>query len=136
MPADRIAVIGGGLGGLAAACTLAGRGYRVVLFEESAQLGGLTTTLEAEGFRFDIGPALFTQPRTVDRIFREAGRKLPDYLDLVPLDPQWRCFFPDGTHLDLFADPQKMAQALDAFAPGSGAKYCRFMNHCHRLHEI
>ena len=30
-----VAIIGGGLGGLAAACTLAARGHKVTLFESS-----------------------------------------------------------------------------------------------------
>ncbi len=41
-----IGVIGGGLGGLAAACTLAARGYAVMLFEKSPWLGGKAAVLE------------------------------------------------------------------------------------------
>src|SRR4051812_15763406 len=99
MAADRVAVIGGGLGGLAAACTLAARGHAVILFEKSPWLGGKAAVLDADGYRFDMGPTILTLPRVLDRIFREANHRLSDYLDLVPLDPQWRCFFPDKTVL-------------------------------------
>src|SRR2546426_10633109 len=94
--ASRVGVIGGGLGGLAAACVLAARGYRVVLFEKSAWLGGKAAALNEAGFRFDMGPTILTVPSVLRRIFAEAGRDLDEYLDLVRLDPQWRCFFADG----------------------------------------
>ena len=94
---NRVGVIGGGLGGLAAACTLAARGYRVVVFEKSGWLGGKAAVLSERGFRFDMGPTILTVPSVLRRVFAEAGRELDDYLDLVRLDPQWRCFFTDGT---------------------------------------
>src|SRR5919201_6001344 len=125
---DRIAVIGGGLGGLAAACTLAARGHAVVLFEASAWLGGKAAVLEADGYRFDMGPTILTLPAVLERVFAEAGEKLGDWLDLVPLDPQWRCFFPGGDVLDLHADTDRTAGELDGLAPGTGAGYRRFMD--------
>ena len=94
---ERIGIIGGGLGGLAAACTLAARGYAVTLFERNAWLGGKAAVLEGGGFRFDMGPTIVTIPSVLRRIFAEAGRRMEDYLELVRLDPQWRCFFEDGS---------------------------------------
>lgn len=85
----RIGVIGGGLGGLASACTLSARGYDVVLFEKNPWLGGKAAVLLEGGFRFDMGPTILLMPSVLERIFAEAGRELKDELDLVPLDPQW-----------------------------------------------
>ena len=133
---NRVGVIGGGLGGLAAACTLAARGYDVVLFEANSWLGGKAAELTEAGFRFDMGPTILTIPGVLRRIFAEAGRKLEDYLDLVRLDPQWRCFFADGGVLDLVADPQAMAKNLTDFAPGSGAGYRDFLALSERLHRV
>ena len=118
MKDGRIGVIGGGLGGLAAACTLAARGYEVVLFEKNAWLGGKAAVLEVEGYRFDMGPTILLMPSVLKRIFAEAGRDLADELDLVPLDPQWRSFFEDGSTLDLHADRRRMAAAARFFRPG------------------
>ncbi len=135
---ERIGVIGGGLGGLAAACTLAARGYKVILFERNEWLGGKAAPLEGEGFRFDMGPTILTMPSVLRRIFSEAGRRMEDYLELVRLDPQWRCFFENGSILDLNQDPGTMAKTLDEFAPGtnSGRHYRDFMAFSRRLNHI
>ncbi len=127
---ERIGVIGGGLGGLAAACTLAARGYQVILFERNEWLGGKAAVVEGAGFRFDTGPTIVTIPSVLRRIFAEAGRRMEDYLELVRLDPQWRCFFEDGSVLNLNQDPDTMAQTLDRFAPGtnSGRGYRDFID--------
>jgi hypothetical protein len=79
--------------------------------------------LEAEGFRFDMGPTILTVPTVLKRIFTEAGRSLGDYLDLVPLDPQWRCFFEQGARLDLWADVPRMVESINQFSsnPKAGA---------------
>ncbi len=135
---ERIGVIGGGLGGLAAACTLAARGHKVILFERNDWLGGKATQLEGGGFRFDMGPTIVTIPSVLRRIFSEAGRRMEDYLELIRLDPQWRCFFDDGSVLNLNQNPAAMAATLDQFAPGknSGAGYLDFMKLSHRLNDI
>ena len=133
-----IAIIGGGLGGLSAACVLAARGHRAVLFERNEWLGGKAAQLNGNGFRFDMGPTIVTMPSVLKRIFAEAGVAMEEYLHLVSLDPQWRCFFEDGSVLDLNQDATAMSQALDAFAPGtkSGAQYREFSDYAKRLNEI
>lgn len=122
-------IIGGGLGGLAAACVLAARGYKVALFEKSPWLGGKATVLNEAGFRFDMGPTILTVPSVLRRIFAEAGRELDDYLGLVRLDPQWRCFFHDGSVLDLEADVDRMANKC-------GPGYRDFIALSERLHRV
>ncbi len=133
---ERIGVIGGGLGGLAAACTLAARGYPVVLFEASDWLGGKAAVLRQAGYRFDMGPTILTVPAVLERVFAEAGRRVHDYLDLIRLDPQWRCFYGDGSVLDLHADTERMAAELDRSAPGCADGYRRFLALSEQLHDI
>ncbi len=133
-----IGIIGGGLAGLSAACVLAARGRKVTLFERNEWLGGKAAQLTGDGFRFDMGPTIVTIPSVLRRIFAEAGAKMEDYLELVRLDPQWRCFFDDGSHLDLAQNPDAMARTLDAFAPGtnSGQRYRDFIDYSQRLDGI
>jgi phytoene desaturase len=135
---NRVGVIGGGLGGLAAACVLAARGYAVTLFEKSAWLGGKAAVLEEEGFRFDMGPTILTIPSVLRRIFAEADRRLETYLDLIRLDPQWRCFFTDGSALDLCENVDQMAGALESYSPdtASAQGYRSFHALANRLHQI
>jgi phytoene desaturase len=135
---NQVGVIGSGLAGLAAACTLAARGYKVTVFEKSSWLGGKAAQLQEAGFRFDMGPTILTVPSTLRRVFTEAGRRVEDYLELVRLDPQWRCFFADGSSLDLEENVDRMAKRLDGFAPGveSGRGYRRFHELSKRLHRI
>ena len=131
-----IGVIGAGLGGLAAACTLAARGHAVVLFEANAWLGGKAAELRDGGYRFDMGPTILTLPRVLRRIFSEAGRNLDDYLEMVRLDPQWRCFFDDGTVLDLREKHADMHQELAKFGTPLGARYDDFFTYSQKLSDI
>ncbi len=131
-----VVVIGAGLGGLAASATLAARGHKVVLFEANSWLGGKAAVLEEEGFRFDMGPTILTVPSVLKRIWSEAGRELAHDVELIRLDPQWRCFFDGGTTLDLCEDPAAMDGPLDALAPGSAARYRKFLGYAARLHDI
>jgi phytoene desaturase len=135
---DRVGVVGGGLGGLAAACTLAARGYRVVLLERNGWLGGKAAVLQEQGYSFDMGPTILTVPSVLRRIFSEVGQKLEGHLDLVRLDPQWRAFFDDGSVLDLHQDVDEMSAVLEDFSPRTGASqgYRRFLELSRRLDEI
>jgi diapolycopene oxygenase len=132
----RVAVIGSGLGGLAAACTLAARGYEVEVFEKNPWLGGKAAVLAEQGFRFDMGPTILIQPSVLRRVFCEAGRTMSDYLEMVRLDPQWRCFFDDGSVLDLKHDVTEMAASLEGTEPGLGTRFTEFMELSERLHTI
>ncbi len=114
-------VIGGGLAGLAAATELAGRGVQVTLVERNQHLGGKMNVLTEKGFTFDMGPTILTMPNVVRGIIQRTGRNVSDYLDLVRLDPQWRCMYEDGTVIDLLEKPEEMAAAMDRQFPGSGA---------------
>lgn len=143
-----VAVVGGGLGGLTAACTLAARGHWVTVFDKNNWLGGKAAQLISEGeegerFRFDMGPTILTVPKVLQRVFNEAGRDMHDYLDLRRLDPQWRCFF-DGNDqhepavLDLNQDVEQMQQTLREFTTDwrNARNYADLIKYTERLHKI
>nr|WP_294518389.1 phytoene desaturase family protein [uncultured Rhodopila sp.] len=136
MNSPPVGVIGGGLGGLAAACTLAARGHKVILFEKNPWLGGKAAVLDKDGFRFDMGPTILTVPRVLERVFAEAGRDMHKALDMRRLDPQWRCFFDDGSRLDLNEAIPRTADNIAAFAPGSQQGFRDFMKLAEKLHEV
>jgi len=133
-----VIVVGSGLGGLAAACTLAGRGYSVTVVEKNEWLGGKAALLEDQGYRFDMGPTILTIPSVLKRVFAEAGRSMDDYLQMVRLDPQWRCFFEDGTQFDLVESLSDMKNRLKEFTGSdqTGHGYEKFMGISKQLDEV
>jgi diapolycopene oxygenase len=142
-----VVVVGGGLGGLAAAAVAAARGHRVTLLDKNPWLGGKAAVLHLpdperpganQGWRFDMGPTILTVPRVLRRIYAEAGRDQARELPMLRLDPQWRCFFGDGTRIDLVEDVEAMARSMDAFSPGTGqgAGYRAFQGVARHLHEV
>ena len=132
----KVGIIGSGLAGLSAACTLAARGHQVTVLEKNEWLGGKAAQLQEEGFRFDMGPTILIQPSMLRKIFAEAGRSLDDYVTMVRLDPQWRCFFEDGSTIDLLDDESAMSANLEARWPGMGARYRKLMGLSEELHAI
>ncbi|TCH98872.1 phytoene desaturase [Roseococcus sp. SYP-B2431] len=141
-----VVVVGAGLGGLAAACVAAARGHRVTLLDKNPWLGGKAAQLFLDApdgsgrFRFDMGPTILTVPRVLRRIYAEARRDQTKELPLIRLDPQWRCFFDDGTRIDLMENVDAMAQAMDGFAPGTGVgdgyrTFQRVSKHLHGVSE-
>jgi diapolycopene oxygenase len=106
-------VIGGGVGGLAAAVRLACKGYRTTLFEANGYLGGKLTQFEQDGYRFDAGPSLFTQPENVAELFALAGVPMEEHLQVERLDPICRYFWADGTQLTATADAARFAAEVE-----------------------
>ncbi len=111
----RAVVIGSGFGGLAIAIRLQAAGLRVTLLEKRDRIGGRAYQLEDSGYTFDMGPSLITAPEIIDSIFRAGGRRLTDYVDLVPLDPFYRIYFHDGTHIDYVGDLERMRAQMARF---------------------
>ena len=135
--ARRVVVVGAGLGGLSAAMHLAGAGHEVVLLERETQPGGRAGRLEIDGFKFDTGPTVLTMPDLIDDAFSALGEDYRDWLDLIPLDPAYRAFYPDGSTLDVYADPQRMAAEIEAkIGPDEAAGYLRFVDYVARMYDV
>ncbi len=132
----KIAIVGGGLAGCAAAVRLAHAGHAVTLFEKNAHLGGKMNVWEEGGYYFDMGPTIITKPDVLDRLFQDVGRRREDYFDLVSLDPQWRAFFADGSRFDLYTSLQEMTAELNRFAPGELPNYLQFLAYCQKMNDV
>lgn len=132
----RIVIVGGGLAALAACCELQTHGAHVTIVESNDHLGGKMNVLREGGFTFDMGPTIITIPDVLRGILRRAGRTPEDHINLVRLDPQWRCFFEDSTTLDLLQDPAAMGASLARTfptLPDLSASYQRFMAYSRRM---
>ena len=107
--AKRIIVRGAGIGGLSAAIRLAAQGHRVSVFERQPRVGGKLNQVVMDGFSFDTGPSLITMPHVLQNLFQAAGRRMEDYVDLVPLDITCRYFYRDGLILNAWRDHTRLA---------------------------
>jgi len=68
-----VAVVGGGLAGLAAACFAARGGADVTLIESVSELGGRARTRDADGFRFNMGPHALYRNGPAEGVLAELG---------------------------------------------------------------
>ncbi|HMN97635.1 MAG TPA: phytoene desaturase family protein [Phycisphaerales bacterium] len=136
--APRVVIVGGGLAGLSAAVELARRGATVTIVERNRHLGGKMNVLAERGFSFDMGPTILTMPQVLRGIFARCGRDIAEYVELIRLDPQWRCFYEDGTVIDLREGVDPMADALERQFPGSGvgAGWRAFLAYSRRMFRL
>ncbi len=122
-----VAIIGAGLGGLSTAIHLRLAGFEVSIFEANAKVGGRANIIEKQGFRFDTGPSLLNYPWVFRQLFEAAGRKLEDYVELLPVDPSIAFQWQDGTHFQLSSNFTKLANECDRLEPGSRVGLLSFL---------
>ncbi len=123
----RVVIVGAGPGGLAAALLLAKAGCQVKVLERLPQVGGRTSSLEAQGFRFDLGPTFFLYPRVLETIFQAVGRSLRDEVEMVRLDPQYHLVFGSGGELKATPDVARMKQELAKLSTHDAGNFERFL---------
>ncbi|MBC8095215.1 MAG: phytoene desaturase [Akkermansiaceae bacterium] len=120
-------IIGAGPGGLASALLLASAGLKVKILERLPIVGGRTSQIESDGFKFDLGPTFFLYPRVLEEIFSAAGTSLRDEVELVRLDPQYRIQFGAGGRLDCSPDIASMERQIRELAPADAPGFRRFL---------
>jgi phytoene desaturase len=134
---DRVVIVGAGLGGLACALRLAGTGRSVTVLEREGGPGGRIGQLAASGYRFDTGPTVLTLPHLLGETLNAVGERLPDWLDLVRLDPAYRAHFPDGSHLDIRASTADTAAGIARLCgPREADGYLRFVDYLAALYQL
>ena len=111
-PTDHVVIVGAGLSGLSAALRLAGAGRQVTVLEREDIPGGRAGVWAPDGYRIDTGPTVLTMPDLIADAFDCLGEELSDWLDLLPLDPAYRAYYPDGSTLDVHCDVEAMADEI------------------------
>ncbi|WP_299236225.1 phytoene desaturase family protein [Natronomonas sp.] len=135
--ADRtVTVVGGGFGGLSAACYLAADGADVTLLERHEDLGGVAGRIETDGFRIDTGPSWYLMADTFERFFGHFDRRPEEYYELERLDPHYRIFWKDGDRLNVPDDPEAVAELFESYESGAADAFRSYLEEAERAYEV
>ncbi len=129
------AVIGSGFGGLAAAIRLQSAGFQTTIFEKRDQPGGRAYVYRDDGFTFDAGPTVITAPHCLEELFELSGRKLADYVDLIPVEPFYRLKWEDGYSFDYGASVEETLAQIELKAPRDVEGYQRFLAYSQKVFD-
>jgi phytoene desaturase len=123
----KVAIIGSGFSGIAAAAYVARQGYEVNVFEKHAGPGGRARQFITDnGYVFDMGPSWYWMPDIIESFFRDFKYKVQDFYELISLDPQFEIIFSD----DKIQVPHKyddLKKLFEEIEPGAGIQLDIFM---------
>lgn len=125
----RAVVIGAGFGGIALAIRLQAGGIQTTLLDKRDKPGGRAYVYEDEGFVFDGGPTVITDPSALEELFALGGKRMADYVELLPVDPFYRLCWEDGSHFDYANDQDALDRQIHARNPADVAGYRRFLEY-------
>ena len=131
-----VGIIGAGLGGLSVAIHLRKAGYNVSVFEANATVGGRANQIAREGFLFDTGPSLVNYPWVFEELFESAGRKLADYVELLPVDPTIQFRWADGTTFSLSSNTKHLLAECERMEPGASVATLRYLRDAGRKYDV
>lgn len=132
----RCAVIGSGVSGLGAAIRMRNKGYQVTVFEANTFHGGKCSSESKDGYRFDMGPSVFTMPQYVDELFMLSGKNPRDHFNYIPLDPVYKYFYEDGTVLQGYHGKEQFAEKLAAITKDSKEDILRYLDKTETIYDL
>lgn len=121
----RAVVIGAGFGGLAAAIRLQAQGVATVLVDNRDRPGGRAYVYQDQGYTFDAGPTVITDPTALEELFSVCGKKMSDYVTLLPVFPFYQLRWEDGYTFDYANDSSQLEEQIRAKNPADVAGYRR-----------
>ena len=126
---SRAIVIGAGFGGLALGIRLQSAGVETLIVEARDKPGGRAYVWEKDGFTFDAGPTVVTDPDCMRELWALSGRDMADDVTLLPIDPFYRLSWVDGTSFDYTNDDAALTAEIAKLDPGDVAGYRRFLDY-------
>ena len=129
MTRPRTVVIGAGFGGLALAIRLQAGGHDVTLLEKRDKPGGRAYVYEDAGYVFDAGPTVITDPSAIEELFAVAGRRMSDYVELLPVSPFYRLEWESGFTFDYVNDQAELDRQIGRKSPADVEGYRRFLEY-------
>ncbi|HAW24040.1 phytoene desaturase [Stutzerimonas xanthomarina] len=131
----RAVVIGAGFGGLALAIRLQRAGIQTTVLEKRDKPGGRAYVYHDQGFTFDAGPTVITDPPALEELFTGAGKRMADYVELLPVSPFYRLCWEDGYSFDYVNDQAELDKQIHALNPKDVAGYQRFLAYSRAVYE-
>lgn len=125
----RVVVIGAGFGGLALAIRLQSAGIATTIVEGRDQAGGRAYVWRREGFVFDAGPTVITDPSCLEQLWALSGHAMAADVELLPVTPFYRLTWPDGTSFDYSNNDEVLIRQIAALNPADVAGYRRFLDY-------
>ncbi len=132
----QIVIIGAGMGGLAAALRLRAQGFEVTVLEKQARPGGRSSVIEEAGFRVDTGPTILVMKEAFDDTYQALGLDINDRINFKLIDPNYRIYYHDGSHLDMFSRMPQLAAEVERIAPGMAERLFRFIGDNAKKYEL
>ena len=129
-----VVIIGGGHNGLVTAFYLAKAGYKPLILERSAQVGGAAVTDE-----FHPGFRCSTLAHTAGPLRPDIVREMQlEKHGLMVITPEVcvTALSPDGRALTLYQDVAKSAEQISAFSQKDTAKYAEFQQSLEKISKV
>ena len=111
-------------------------GFDVTVLEKQPRPGGRTNVIIEKGFRVDTGPTMLLMKDTFEETYRAIGQDINRRLRFTVLDPNYRIYFHDDTHIDLFGNMARLGQEVEKIEPGATARLFRFIGESARKYEL
>src|SRR3954470_3488440 len=122
-------VIGAGFGGLALAIRLQSAGVETMIVEGRDKPGGRAYGWERDGFTFDAGPTVITDPDCLAELWKLSGQDMAQDVTLMPVMPFYRLMWPDGTRFDYSNDDAALNRQIANLSPVDVEGYRRFLDY-------
>lgn len=135
MSSSKAIIIGSGVAGLASATRLAVEGFDVHVYEANSYPGGKLSSFEKDGFRFDAGPSLFTQPQNIEELFTLVGEPIEKYFEYKAVDVVCHYFFENGKQLKTYADKELLATAFQEVLGEDRNAVIKYLNAAEKLYN-
>lgn len=131
----RAIVIGAGFGGLALAIRLQSAGVETTIVEARDKPGGRAYVWEKDGFVFDAGPTVITDPPCLQELWALTGRDMAEDVTLAPVAPFYRLNWPDGVNFDYSNDEPALRAEIAKLNPADVAGYAKFLDYSAGVYE-
>ena len=128
-------VVGAGFGGLALAIRLQSAGVATTIVEARDQPGGRAYHWRREGFIFDAGPTVITDPPCLEELWALSGQDMAADVELVPVAPFYRLDWPDGSTFDYSNDESALRAEIAKLDPTDVDGYERFLEYANGVHR-